>query len=91
MSAKDKIIKIILENSSIDESERPADIAGLSLSDDLEYDSLCFMNMIVDLETELGISFDDTELLLENLDDCTKLIGHVLELIKEKQQNGGVA
>lgn len=91
MCTKEKIVKIVLNNSNLDETERPADIAGLSLSDDLKYDSLCFMNMIVELETELGISFDDTELLIDNLDDCTKLIEHILDLIKEKPQNGGAA
>ena len=90
MCEKEKIISIVLNNSNINKAERPADIAGLSLSDDLEYDSLCFMNMIVELETELGVSFDDTELLLENLDDCTKLIELILELIREKQENGSV-
>lgn len=91
MCTEDKIVKIVLANSNLDEADRPTDIVGLSLCDDLEYDSLCFMNMIVELETELGISFDDAELLLENLDDCTKLIEHVLALVKEKQLNGGVA
>jgi len=89
MCTEDKIVKIVLENSNIDEADRPANIVGLSLCDDLEYDSLCFMNMIVELETELGISFDDTELLLENLDDCTKLIELVVQLVRGK--NGGVA
>lgn len=85
-----RITRIILDNCNVEEAKRPINVKGLSLSDDLEYDSICFMNMIVDLESELGISFDDTELLLDNLDDCTKLIEYIIKLIEEKKKNGGM-
>lgn len=85
-----KITEIILSNCNIDEADWPDDVQGLSLTEDLEYDSLCFMNLIVELEKEFSISFDDTELLIDNLDDCSKLIDYVCELVKEQEDNGGV-
>lgn len=84
MNEKDiieKIKYIILDNADMEEQDKPANIEGLSLTEDLEYDSLSFMNMIVELETEFGISFDDSELLLDNLDDCDKLVKYVVELV----------
>lgn len=83
---KARIIEIVINNSNLEEAERPTNIVGLSLSDDLGYDSICFMNLIVELETEFNISFDDTELLLDNLDDCTKLIKYVSKLIEEQSR-----
>lgn len=77
----EKIKYIILDNADMEEQDKPGCIDGLSLTEDLEYDSLSFMNMIVELETEFGISFDDSELLLDNLDDCDKLVKYVVELV----------
>ncbi len=83
-SIKSKIISIIISNSALDESERPTLIEGLSLADDLRYDSVCYFSLIMELEEEFNISFEDTELLLDNLDDASNLIEMVIGLVSSK-------
>lgn len=76
-----KITKLIIDCCELDDIKSLDDISGLSLIDDMKFDSLSFMSLIIGLEKEFHIEFDDMELLLENFDNCDKLIEYVVQLV----------
>lgn len=83
---KEKVVKIVIDCCNLEEEQRPTDITGLSLVSDLKYDSVSFMSLICELEEKLNIVFDDMESLLDNLDNCDKLMEYVLKLVDEQCQ-----
>ena len=79
---KEKIIRIINNNSrkkikkeiNIDELKR------LNLVEDLEFDSIGIAKLIIDLEDQFDIIFDESDLELESITNAASLI----ELIVKK-------
>lgn len=54
---------------------------GMSLVNDLKYDSVSIINLIVAIEQEFDIEFDDEEMLIGKVDDLDELIKYVCELV----------
>lgn len=48
-----------------------------SLTTDLGFDSLMFVDLIVEIETEFNFEFEDEYLLIENIDKVKNIIDYV--------------
>lgn len=68
MQTKEKIIELVGKNleKNIIENIMFEDIYNANLFDDLGYDSLAFINLIVDIEGAFKIEIPDELLLMEN-------------------------
>ena len=75
---KAQLVEIITNNCNSD--EMPDDYSGKSLIEDIGMDSVALMQMVVDMEEQFSISFDNTENLLELLDDFDILLDTVVEM-----------
>lgn len=68
MQTKEKIIELVGKNleKNLIENIMFEDIYNANLFDDLGYDSLAFINLIVDIEGAFKIEIPDELLLMEN-------------------------
>lgn len=68
MQTKEKIIELVEKNleKNLIENIMFEDIYNANLFDDLGYDSLAFINLIVDIEGAFKIEIPDELLLMEN-------------------------
>lgn len=70
MNQSQNIINTIFKHSPIKKSELDVsneELMKLDLVNDLGFDSMALINLIVDLEYEFSINFDDEILLRDNL------------------------
>ena len=64
MSIKERLYKLIMDLSEVD---NPIITDETNLIDDLSFDSVLVVSMIVEIESEFGIVLDDEDLELDTL------------------------
>ncbi|MCP5465379.1 MAG: acyl carrier protein [Thermotogae bacterium] len=72
----EKVLDILAEKSSVEKEDIKEDSL---LIDDLEFDSLELVDLTMDIETEIGVSIEDTEL------EKIKTVKDVVDIIISKQ------
>ena len=83
MRSAKKIIEIIKECCALTEDS----ITEKSEIKEISLDSLSFIELVVKLEEEYGISFDDEQLNIYDYETVTDIITTVEELINAKQKS----
>lgn len=83
---KKEIMEIVrktieLEDSVTDETLASSDLMVLGMN------SIMAIQIIVLLESEFNIEFDDEDLLLENVDSIEKIVNLVKKYLKRKEVN----
>lgn len=74
---KKELIDIILENApAVDKVEVGMDT---NLINDLLYDSISIIHLIVEIENKFNIEFDTENLFLENIDTVRKIYQFIAE------------
>lgn len=85
---KMKIIKIL--NNLFSDSDVDMDVLEyVDLIDDLGMDSINFISLIIELETEFDIQILDDWLLMEKFREYSLIFSVVEELITQKETGGG--
>lgn len=82
-NTKEKVYAIIKELMGNDDVELSDDAY---LIDDLGFDSVQLMNLIVTLESEFGVEFDDSDMLFENFNQLSSLCDLVDQLLEKKSE-----
>lgn len=77
MSIKERLYKVITDLSEVD---NPIITDETNLLDDLSFDSVLVVSMIVEIESEFGIILEDDDLELDNLTN----IGPLEKMIRSK-------
>ncbi|MDF2537850.1 MAG: hypothetical protein K0S76_871 [Herbinix sp.] len=80
---KTEIKKIIIKNTRRNVLEEDI-IDTTLLIEDLEFDSINIISLIVDIEECFNVEFDDANLLITNINQFDKLVNYVEKLNKEK-------
>lgn len=70
---KKELLKLVLKNASNFKGEYKGDGNGLKLIEDLNYDSLDLINLIVDIERNFNMQFKDSDVLIDKLNDFNEL------------------
>ena len=81
MNIQDEVRKIIAESLNIDSEILSNDI---KLIDDLEVDSIAFIQLVVEAEDEFGIEFPDDKLDFSSFITVADIESTILKLIDEK-------
>lgn len=75
----DEIIMNLIKKNAINADFDNIEITGETrLIEDLGYDSASLIRLVVDIEDQLGIEFEDTDLLSDKLNNVFELV----ELVK---------
>lgn len=82
MNIEEKIKKIICDIANIDVSDED-NLKDKNLIEDLKYDSIMLVRMMVEMEKEFVVEFDDEEIELEILSNYNKIV----ILISKKIEN----
>lgn len=78
INIKTEVFNIVLKHSVV---ENFVDIQDdISLIDDLKYDSLNFIELVLELESTFAIEIDDDELMIDTFSTPRK----ILELVQSK-------
>lgn len=85
---KDRIIDILDTLFSASGVDRDI-LEYVDLVDDLSMDSLNFISLIIELETEFDIQIPDDWLLLERFRECSLILSAVEELATTKETEVG--
>ncbi len=80
---KKRLIEIIFELTNCDELDSSM-IDKVDLIDDLNFDSLTFISMIIEIEAKFSIIIPDNLLLIENF----RNVGQIVEIIEKNQKKG---
>ena len=87
MNIKDELIELIIENShEIQEDITCEEVFDSQLIEDLNYDSVDFINLIVAIEEKWEIELSDINLLASKLNNVRELY----ELIKKLVDDSGM-
>lgn len=79
-----KIVKeLIIKDASRNVEEKDVTDSAL-LIEDLSYNSISIISLIVDIEDYFSLHFDDAYLLIENINKVESLVSYVCKLIKER-------
>ncbi len=73
---REKVIEIIAANLGVDKSEMVMN-DGL---DEAGVDSITFVMIVVELENEFGIEFDDEQLLMEGFSTIESVVDYVMDI-----------
>lgn len=82
MKLEEKLKELVIKNTSNCEINFSVD-SNTRLVEDLKYDSVDLVSLIVDIEDEFSIQFDDVELLTENMQTLGQLVGLVNSIINK--------
>lgn len=86
MEIKEELIKLIIENAnSIPSYIKSEQVFESKLLDDLNYDSVDIVSLIVAIEEKWGIELTDTNLLASKINDVKMLYELVKSMIEEKE------
>lgn len=89
MHTDEKILNLILEGFEQDFIEslyNITDMKDINIFDDLGYDSIKFIQLIVDLEEYFKVEIDDDMLLMENFSTIKQITDLILNLIDDKSK-----
>ena len=78
MDIREKVFEIIRRNASNLETNNLIMNDESRLIEDLNYDSVDMINLVMDIEGEFNIEFDDMELLIENMNCVQNLVKIVM-------------
>ena len=78
-SIEDKLKKMIVKASRINISENDIN-EKINLVDDLQLDSIDVMKLIIDIENQFSILFNEEDLLLDNLSSYGNLLNYIMKL-----------
>lgn len=80
---RQKLIKLVIKTNKKELKETDFK-KGVKLIDDLEFDSISIIQLIVDIEEEFHIEFDDDEVLIDKIDVFDELVNYVYDLVREE-------
>ena len=78
-----KINQLILDNAEV-EDKNIDNLSGLKLVEDLGYDSIKLLQLIVELEEEFNISFEGVEDMIGQFEKYDSIVNLVIKLIRGK-------
>ncbi len=87
MDMKEELLALILKNASNYEGSYEGNGEGLKLIEDLEYDSVDLVNLVLEIEEAFGIQFGELDVLTEKFNDFSDLHTLIVRL-KEEQISG---
>ena len=81
---EDKLKKMIVKASRINISENDIN-EKINLVDDLQLDSIDVMKLIIDIENQFSILFNEEDLLLDNLSSYGNLLNYIMKLTNKEK------
>lgn len=78
-----KINQLILDNTETDDKNTD-NLSGFKLVEDLGYDSIKLLQLIVELEEEFNISFEGVEDMIGQFEKYDSIVNLVIKLIRRK-------
>ena len=84
---KEQLLELVLRNAVNYDGVYEGNGDGLVLIDDLAYDSVCVVNLIVDIEDTFGVSLEDIDMLIEKIDNFDSLIELLEECLEGTYRN----
>lgn len=90
MNIEDAILKLITENLDVEFVEDvllDTKKEDLNIFDDLGYDSLTFIELVIKLEGLFQIEFDQYELFTDNFGNYSEIV-HAVETLLDKKTDG---
>ena len=91
MNIEEKILNIILnsyEQDFIDTLYSELNIDDINIFDDLTYDSIKFIQLVIDLEEIFNIEVADDMLLMENFSTIKQIKDLIINLTGDKMEFG---
>lgn len=86
MNIKTKLIELIFKDndSSLESIIDCEEILEINIFDDLGYDSIRFIELIVDIENKFQIELDDELLIMNNFSTISKIIDNISLIISRR-------
>lgn len=91
MENEKKILDLIIEDldpSFVDTVLANTEIEDLNIFDDLGYDSLNFIELVIKLESAFQVNFDESSLFMDNFGELREIVRAVESLINSKNDGG---
>lgn len=82
LNLRKELLELVLKNAFNFDGKYVGDGRNLKLIEDLEYDSLDLINLVVEIEEKFQMHFDETDVLFDKLNGFEELYALVENILR---------